>query len=181
VVNGDPRRRYSGAPLALTFAEAGRPKSVTLVDFFRPADPAENFDQNWEIAVTAVETPVFQRLERLSGDGDALAAGLDRLLAEGAEAWLEIDHTGAEDPGGLRERLAGKVARSGLEIVRLRDRRMLEQALGRLEDSETLAALDSAEVFRRCLAAHRVPEEERLELTAAHDELYRALLEEEEA
>ncbi len=181
MVDGNPRRRYSGAPLALTFAEAGRPKSVTLVDFFRPEESPENPGQTWETAVTSLEVPVFQRLERLSGDWGELASGLDRLLAEGAEAWLEIDHTGAEDPGSLRKRLEDKVSRSGLEILRLKDRRVLERALGRLEASESLAALDAAEVFRRCLAAHQVPEGERPELTAAHDELCRALIEEEEA
>lgn len=168
VVGGDPTRRYSGAPLAMTFAEAGRPKSVSLVDFIMAeADGAARP----QVEVSTLEVPVFQRLERLAGNWDELAAGLDRLLAEGAPAWLEIDYTGAEIIGDLKERLAEKTARSGLEILRLRNHQIVDRVLGILNPGETLDVLDEDEVFRRCLDARDVPEAERPELLAAYAEL----------
>ena len=56
-MGGRADRRYSGSPLPLTFAEAGRPKSVTLVDL--GPDGAR---------VRLKEVPLFQPLERLAGD-----------------------------------------------------------------------------------------------------------------
>ncbi len=168
VVGGDPARRYSGAPLAMTFAEAGRPKSVSLADFIISEAGVTARPQ---VAVSTLEVPVFQRLERLAGNWDELAAGLDRLLAEAAEAWLEIDYTGADILGDLKERLEARVARSGLEILRLRNHQIVDRVLGVLNPGETLDVLDNDEIFRRCLEAREVPEDQRPELLAAYAEL----------
>lgn len=166
MVGGDPSRRYSGAPLNLSFSEAGRPKSLTLVDFL-PDGPE----------ITQIPIPVFQRLESLRGDWDHISASLDRLREEEAPVWLEVEYEGAEIIGDLRERIAGLTAGSALEVLRIRDARLTARALASDRDGEALEELDELEVFRRCLQAHQMPEEQRPELEAAYGEILTALRE----
>jgi exonuclease SbcD len=164
VVGGRADRRYSGSPLPLTFAEAGRPKSVTLVDL----GPGG-------VQVRLKEVPLFQPLERLAGDWEAIKSGLAALAGQNAPAWLEIDYTGPKVIGDLRERVAGLTAGTGLEVLRIKSGRGLSQALTSLAEGESLAELDEAEVFRRCLAAHQVPVEQQPELRAAYEEILKSL------
>lgn len=168
VVGGQASRRYSGAPLQLSFSEAGRPKSVTLVDF-QPEGPE----------ISQLPVPVFQRLESLRGDWDQISAALDRLRAEEAEIWLEVEYEGREVIGDLRDRIADKTAGSSLEVLRIRDARLQARALAEGREGEMLEELDELEVFRRCLSAHQVPEEQRPELEAAYGEILSAWREEE--
>jgi len=167
VVGGNPSRRYSGAPLAHSFSEAGRPKSVTLVDFLPGGS-----------SISQVPVPVFQRLESLKGDWDQLSTALDRLREEEAEAWLEIEYEGIEIIGDLRERVREKTSGTALEVLRVRDTRLTDRALAENQDGETLKELDEMEVFRRCLKAHQVPAEQQPELEAAYGEILTTLKEE---
>jgi exonuclease SbcD len=166
VVGGDETRRYSGAPLAMTFNEAGRPKSVVLVEL----EPGRS-------RVETLEVPVFQRLEQVQGDWEELAAGLKKLIEEEAAAWLEVEYTGQEVLGDLRERLEELTAGTGLEILRIRNSRLRARALESREVDESLEELDEDEVFRRCLAIHEVPEEQARELTGAYGEILKSLRE----
>ena len=64
------------------------------------------------------------------------------------------------------------VAGSTLEILRIRNQRIQQQALEQELPEETLDDLNELEVFERCLQAHQVPESQ-------HDELlhsYRQVL-----
>lgn len=166
VVGGNPGRRYSGAPLTLSFSEAGRPKSVTLVDFL-PGGPS----------ISQAPVPVFQRLESLKGDWGPLSAALDRLREEGARAWLEVEYDGLEVIGDLRERVREKISGTDLEVLRVRDARLVDRTLAENLAGENLEELDEMEVFRRCLRAHQVPEEQQPELEAAYGEILNTLRE----
>lgn len=163
MVGGQPSRRYSGAPLVLSFSEAGRAKSVTLVDF-QPDGPE----------ISQIPVPVFQRLESLQGDWDQISAALVSLREEGVSIWLEVEYEGLEIIGDLRERIEDLTAGSSLEVLRIRDARLRALALTEGRSGETLEELDEMEVFRRCLTAHQVPDEQRLELEAAYGEILTA-------
>lgn len=163
MVGGQPSRRYSGAPLVLSFSEAGRAKSVTLVDF-QPDGPE----------ISQIPVPVFQRLESLRGDWDQISAALVSLREEGVSIWLEVEYEGLEIIGDLRERIEDLTAGSSLEVLRIRDARLRALALTEGRSGETLEELDEMEVFRRCLTAHQVPDEQRLELEAAYGEILTA-------
>lgn len=170
IVGGDPTRRYSGAPLAMTFAEAGRPKSVTLVDL------TENGPE-----ISILEIPVFQRLERLSGNRAELEAAIEALKSENAEIWLELEYSGLEVWGNLRERLAEMVGGSPMEILRIRDRRDISASMAVREEAETLESLDVKEVFNRLLADRLVPLEQWPELEAAYGAIVARFLENDES
>ena len=166
LVGGDETRRYSGSPLPMNFSEAGRPKSVVLVDF-----------ENGKVQTRTLEVPLFQRLEQLRGDWETLETALKGLIEEGASAWLEIEYTGREILGDLKDRLDDLTAETGLEILRIINTRLRAQALESRQAFESLEELDEDEVFRRCLAARQVPEDQALELTGAYGEILRALRE----
>jgi len=166
LLGGCETRRYSGAPLPMTFNEAGRPKSVVLVDL----EPGRT-------SVRPLEVPLFQRLERISGDWAVIEAALAGLIEEKALAWLEIEYEGREIIPDLRARLAELTADSGLEILRIGNKRISDLSLEAAGPKESLDDLDDAEVFRRCLAAHQVPEEDWPDFLAAYGEIFRAIRE----
>lgn len=164
-VGGSETRRYSGAPLAMSFADAGRQKSVCLIDF-TPDGPQ----------VRTLPVPVFQEIRSVRGTWPEIAAELARLRAEQRSIWLEVRYDGSEIISDLRERAEAAAHGSRLEILRLYSPRPNAQSLNP-EDSETLAELSHEQVFRRCLDAHKVPEAQRPGLLAAYQEITRELLE----
>jgi exonuclease SbcD len=85
------RGRYAGSPLAFSFSEAGRPKSLAVVELgVRPA-------------VELVPCPVARPLATLRGDLDALLA--DPALAVHESAWVHATVTDAVRPPDAMERL----------------------------------------------------------------------------
>ncbi len=163
-VGGSETRRYSGSPLPIGFGEAEQRKSVCQVDFNKRV-----------AAVNLIEVPVFQKLIRLRGDLSDISRRLGALAASDAKGWLEVIYDGEEVIGDLRERLDALVHDTNLEILRVKNSRIIDQVLGQIHDEETLDELEANDVFRRCLEAHSVPEEQQQELVAAHEEILAAL------
>ncbi len=156
--------RYSGSPLPMGFGEARRRKSVCLVEMDGPAT-----------AVRLLDVPMFQELERVRGDWNEISSRILALAATGSRAWLEIVYQGEEIIGDLRQRLDSAVAGTGMEILRIRNNRIIDRVLGQVHREETLDELDVNEVFARCLAVHEVPEEQRAELIRAYQETLSSL------
>lgn len=67
------------------------------------------------------------------------------------------------------------MADTRLEILRICNRRIIEQALRPVQAEETLADLRHEEVFSRCLDAHDIPAEQRPSLLTAYNEIALAL------
>ncbi|MCK5845630.1 MAG: exonuclease SbcCD subunit D C-terminal domain-containing protein, partial [Victivallales bacterium] len=124
-----------------------------------------------EGGIRLVSVPVFQQLERISGDMDAIRGRIEALKAEKSGAWLEIDYTGSEIAGSLREFLDEVTEGSNLEILAVRNRKVVDRALSQSKIEETLDDLNENEVFERCLNAYDVPKDQRVELTAAYREV----------
>ena len=163
-VGGSATRRYSGSPLAMGFGEAGQAKSVCRVRF--AAD---------QVMVAPLEVPVFQQLERIRGDLAGILDRLQTLAAAGSRAWLEIEYTGDEVVGDLRDRLDQAIAGTSMEILRIRNSRLVDGALGQLHAEETLDDLDAEQVFLRRLAQEPLPEEQVQELLATYRETLSSL------
>ncbi|WP_339137353.1 MAG: exonuclease SbcCD subunit D C-terminal domain-containing protein [Candidatus Electrothrix sp. GW3-4] len=160
-VGGNETRRYSGAPLVMGFGEAEKEKKVCLLAFPESGPPT----------VTPLTVPVFQAIKRIQGDWDHIQAELTTLKLEGRAIWLEIIYQGEELIADLRQRLDEIIADSSLEILRIRNHRIIEQALHPVQAEETLADLHHEEVFSRCLDAHAIPPEQRPSLLAAYQEI----------
>ncbi len=167
-LQGLESRRYSGSPLPMGFGESGQRKSVVLVDFAgRKPMPA------------VLPVPTFQPLERVAGDWEKITAGIAALAAADSAAWLEITWDGNELAGALRERLDAMVAGTRMEILRIRNRRILDKALESTEE-ETLDDLNPVEVFERCLQAYGVADTDREEVRGTYARLLQAMAEQDE-
>ena len=159
--------RYSGSPVPIGFGEAAQKKSVVLVEF--PDDVPK---------VTDVPVPRFQELQTLRGDWPTIARGIEELKATGSRAWLEILYEGDEAAGALEARLNEAIAGTNLEILLIKNKRMLERAMSGKHGDETLDDLDVTDVFERCLEANDVSEERRPALLTAYCEIIVSLNEE---
>jgi len=170
-VNRSETMRYSGSPLPMGFGEARQNKSVCRVTLDAGQGDART-------TVRLIPVPVFQRLERIEGDWDAISTALSRLVSTQSQVWIEVVYDGAEVIGDLRARLDAAVDGSRLEILRVKNNRLSAQVLGQLQEEETLDDLNVQDVFERCLDAHEVPPSQRAELLGAYLETVASLDEE---
>lgn len=165
-VNGSETIRYSGSPLPMGFGEAKQQKSVCQVEFHSTA-----------ASVQLIDVPIFQKLERVKGDWEGISNRILELSATDSQGWLEVIYDGTEVIGDLRERLEAAISGTQMEILRIKNNRIIDRVLGQIHEEETLDDLNVNDVFERCLAVHDVPEEQRPELFRAYQETVSSLYE----
>ncbi len=165
-VNGSETIRYSGSPLPMGFGEAKQQKSVCRVEFCSTA-----------ASVGLIDVPVFQKLERVKGDWEGISNRILELSATGSQGWLEVIYESDEVTGDLRERLETAISGTEMEILRVKNNRIIDRVLGQIHKEETLDDLNVNDVFERCLAVHEVPEDQRPELIRAYQETLSSLYE----
>lgn len=167
-VNDSPVMRYSGSPLPMGFGEAGQEKSICLVEFNHSGSttPAD---------VRLIRIPVFQPLERIKGNWKEISDRISRLIAEHSCAWLEIIYEGDELITNLPERLQSTIEGSSLEILRIKNNRIIRQILDQTGEGGTLEELSVHEVFEHCLSAHAIPTEQQAKLRLAYQEILTSL------
>jgi exonuclease SbcD len=124
--------------------------------------------------------PVFQRLERVKGDLESISSRILELSATSAQAWLEVVYEGEEVRGDLRDRLEAAISGTQMEILRIKNNRIIDRVLGQIHEKEMLDDLSVNDVFERCLTAHEVPEDQRPELLRAYRETLSSLYEEDQ-
>ena len=165
-VNGAETIRYSGSPLPMGFGEAKQQKSICQAEF-----------HGTSVSVQRIDVPVFQRLERVKGDWDGISSRILELSATCSQGWLEVIYEGDEVIGDLRERLDAAISGTQMEILRIKNKRIIDRVLGQIQEEETLDDLNVNDVFERCLAVHDVPEEQRTELLRTYQETISSLYE----
>lgn len=159
--------RYSGSPIPMGYGEANQHKIVIAVTFDRKTP-----------VINEIEVPCFQQLERITGSIADINEKIKALKAAESNAWLEIEYTGEDITGNLRELLDESLAGSALEIRRVKNKRVMDRVITAAQHEETLDDLNESDVFARYLDAYNIPEEERGELTASYNEILHALHEE---
>ncbi|MBC7356226.1 MAG: exonuclease SbcCD subunit D C-terminal domain-containing protein [Desulfomicrobiaceae bacterium] len=160
--------RYSGAPLALGFADAGKAKSATLVT-------VEGEDS---MTYEVLAAPSLQPMARLCGPLAQVEADLQRLVEVGGSVWVEAEVTSPDPADTVRRRIEEAVSGSAVDVLCVRVPRPPSLALGAA--GERLEELSPEEVFRRLLDAHAVEEDLRPQLTAAFAELMDTVLQRED-
>ena len=170
-VNGSETIRYCGSPLPMGFGEAKQQKSVCRVVFDQDGCHGS------AVSIQLINVPVFQRLERVKGDWDGISGRMLELSATDSQGWLEVIYEGDEIIGDLRERLEAAIFGTQMEILRIKNNRIIDRALGQIQEEETLDDLTVSDVFERCLTVHDVPEDQRPELLRAHQETVSSLYE----
>ena len=164
LVGGSVTRRYSGSPLPMGFGEAKQEKSVVIADF---ADGKSD--------IKTIQVPRFQPLESIRGNWNEIEARINELKNESSTAWLEIVYQGEEIIGNLRNRLDELIAGTRIEILRTQNTRIIDRVLNRIHEEETLDSLNVDEVFDRCLAAHEIPDEQKVILRDTYREAVMSL------
>ncbi len=101
--------RYCGSPIPMGYGEATQEKKVVLVEF-----------NSTTPNIQELPVPCFQQMVRIVGSLDDIHAKLEELKTEESSAWLEIEYTGSDIIGNLREMLDEALADSTMEIRRIK-------------------------------------------------------------
>jgi exonuclease SbcD len=159
--------RYCGSPIPMGYGEATQKKAVVLIEFNRTTPNIQE-----------IQVPCFQQLVRIVGSLNDIHEKVELLKKGKSRAWLEIEYTGRDITGNLQDILDEALADSAMEIRRIKNKRVIDRVISTITENENLDDLSVGEVFTRCLDAFDVPDEDRNELTASHDEIIQSLHEE---
>lgn len=101
--------RYSGAPLCMGFGEAGQKKYILVVDF-----------DGRKASIRPVPVPEFQKIRRVRGSFDEIAAELANLTFSWESVWAEAECTD-EGARGLNDRIRQLVPENGpVKLLRVK-------------------------------------------------------------
>lgn len=156
--------RYSGSPLPMGFGEAAQEKQVLLVHF-----------KELKPQITPLPIPKFRALERIKGSWEEIEKQLSRLKSSQSSAWIEIEYQGEELAVDLHDKIEHSLADSSMEVLRVKNVRVLERVLMSHQSHEELGTMGEEEVFQRCLESFQIPEHQRPELIATYKEVLHAL------
>ena len=156
--------RYSGSPLAMGFGEAGQDKAVYVLDL-----DGKNLSDIREIRI-----PVFQRLERVSGDMQEIFTQLRELSGQHESVWAEVTYTGDDVAPDLQENLQAFTKSAPMvEVLSVhnesKNRPPIEYTPDGLENITPMKMLDL------CFEANKTPEEQRDIFTPLYQEILRGL------
>jgi exonuclease SbcD len=121
MVNGSETIRYSGSPLPMGFGEARQQKSLCQIEF-----------HGTTALIELLNVPVFRKLECIRGDWESISGRILELLVTNFEGWLEIIYDGIEIIGNLRERLDGATSGTQMEILRIKNNRIIGPMLAQI-------------------------------------------------
>lgn len=166
-VGNTPNIRYCGSPIPMGYGEAAREKKVIRIEF-----------NGITPDIQELPVPSFQQLLRIVGSWEEICAKVEELKTKESTAWLEIEYTGSEVIGNLRDLLDDILADSAMEIRRIKNRQVMDRVIGMAVEGETLDDLNEIDVFTRCLDAFEVPDGDREELMASYREIIKSRQEE---
>ena len=146
---------------------------ILSTTFTLPATPLHH-DTSRQMQVTSLPIPKFQNLAQVSGDLETINQKVDKVieaLSDTESVWLEIIYTGDEVISELRESIQAMVEGLPCEVLKIKNTRTYNKVLNQQQISETLQDLNEQEVFERCLATHNIPDEQRLTLREAYEQI----------
>lgn len=154
--------RYSGSPIAMTFGEAKQEKSVYVVEL----------EGNNLAGIRNINVPVFQRLERISGNEQELEAQIDILGRENISIWIEATYTGDEIIADLKDKLNDYAKKySELEIVSFEDnaRNIIPNTYN--FSGKSLEEFSPEKIFEQLLDSKNIPEDQRIIFRRMYQEI----------
>lgn len=171
-IGGSEHIRYSGSPIALSFDETGKSKSVNLVTF---ADG--KLDD-----VTPLVVPVTQPLAVIKGDFDSISAQLAEWRDADAEpaTWVDIEITSDEYLHDIQRKIQVITDDLPVEVLLVRRSREQRQRILASLERETLSELSVDEVFHRRLALETLEEPQLQRLQTLFNETLHSLGEEQQ-
>ncbi|MFU0886577.1 exonuclease subunit SbcD [Kluyvera sichuanensis] len=171
-IGGSEHIRYSGSPIALSFDETGKAKSVNLVSFTdgKLAD------------VMPLTVPVTQPLAVIKGDFDAISTQLAEWRDAAAEpsTWVDIEITSDEYLHDIQRKIQATTDDLPVDVLLVRRSREQRQRILASLERETLSELSVEEVFQRRLALETLEEPQQQRLHALFNDTLQSLGEEEQ-
>ncbi len=144
-VAGNPRFRYSGAPIPMSFDEVDQGKVLVEVTFTAG-----------EVQIREIPLPVFQRLVSLRGPERRLLETCEALARGGESVWLNLEVEGEVSVLSFRQRLEAVLGSSAVAVLCLRRVRAESVAVLTRQRDELLQHLGPREVFRRLLEDRQI-------------------------
>ena len=160
-VGKQERIRYCGSPLAMSFSELGREKSVLEVTL------------NDEISIETIAVPVFQRMAAVRGNREQILETLHRFAGE--NVWIEVTYTGEEACPHLSADVAEAVSGGCAEVLSIRNTAAAGAVLDAADESLALSSMSVQDVFLRCIGADALGEDDVSELVGCFNEIIREL------
>ncbi len=141
MIGGNPKYRYSGSPLALSFNESSTQKSLVMVDLAQP-----------EQEPRLITIPVFRPLISLEGEIEQLAQAIEALTWEKAQLppWLSISIASNQHYSDVQQRIQDLLQESEMEVLQI-VRRRSESSYSINIESPTLAETEPEQVFAQRL------------------------------
>ncbi|HDG9788524.1 TPA: exonuclease subunit SbcD [Raoultella ornithinolytica] len=166
-IGGSDHIRYSGSPIALSFDETGKSKSVNLV----------TFSDGHLAEVLPLTVPVTQPLAVLKGDFSSISEQLTQWRDAPQEpvVWLDIEITSDEYLHDIQRKIQVQTEDLPVEVLLVRRSRAQRERILAGERRETLSELQVEEVFERRLAQETLEEAQRLRLTQLFNETLHSL------
>ncbi|MEH5571445.1 exonuclease subunit SbcD [Raoultella ornithinolytica] len=166
-IGGSEHIRYSGSPIALSFDETGKSKSVNLV----------TFSDGHLAEVLPLTVPVTQPLAVLKGDFSSISEQLTQWRDAPQEpvVWLDIEITSDEYLHDIQRKIQAQTEDLPVEVLLARRSRAQRERILAGERRETLSELQVEEVFERRLAQETLEEAQRLRLTQLFNETLHSL------
>ncbi|CNH81214.1 exonuclease subunit SbcD [Yersinia aldovae] len=135
--------RYSGSPIALSFDELSKEKSVYLVEF----------SQQTLASVTPLFIPRFQPMQLIKGDLKQIEQQLAVFSShQGLPVWLDIEVATQDYLTDIQRRIQALAADLPVEVVLLRRSKEQRNTSIQQHEKETLNELSVSDVFERRLA-----------------------------
>ncbi len=162
-VAGNELCRYSGAPIPMSFSEAGQEKSVAIVEFAGAT------------SVRLETIPCFQRLEQIKGTTAVIEARIKELLESSADVWLDVqvnEHEG--DLSDFWNSLAVLVEKGSVKILTRQDARPHRPWNKRGEQESTLETIKPEDVFKMRLDDEALSPDEKAEFMQMFEEIIRS-------
>ncbi|MFV0471183.1 MAG: exonuclease SbcCD subunit D C-terminal domain-containing protein [Paludibacteraceae bacterium] len=151
--------RYCGSPIPMGFGESRQNKCVYIINFEHGRD------------IKTVSIPVFQKLESIVGDKNLIAIRLNELKKTDVSVWVEIIYKGDDIFPDLSAWANEQTAGSKIEILRLQNRRYLNEVLSQDEATNSLDELNALEVFDKLLEKNTISGEQKNELRESYKEI----------
>ena len=152
--------RYCGSPIPMGFGEADQRKSVYIVDF------KENIPE-----ISKLEIPTFQKLESIKGDKLFIYNRLNELKKLNSSVWVEIIYDGTDPFPNFTAWANDNTRYSKIEIIKLQNKKYLNEVLYIDEKVQSLDDLDEYEVFNKLLEKRIFSDKQKTELKNMYSEI----------